>query len=337
MLLSRLARRAATPLGLALILGCSAGLAQAQMFKDAAFEGLHRSEKHTELQRLAKERLAAQADDTQAVLALAMSALTADDGPRRQAAITQAEGCVQRQPQAAVCHYALGVVMGVQAMSEGMIKAARSAGTIRTALTQAHTLEPGWYPARGALMEFYLMAPGFMGGSSAKASELASSAGSPDQVRALQARVAMNDKKYDSALLTLSGMLNVADPALADDVRGWANSAAFAMIASGEAAKTQPYFERLSRERPNEAQGPYGLARVRVAAGAPADAVKLFEQAAQLNGADKLPIDYRLGMALQALGKNAEARAALSRFVAAGKGQKSSLEDAKKRLEQLAA
>jgi tetratricopeptide (TPR) repeat protein len=335
MLLSRPARRAFADFGWAVALVCGANGAQAQMFKDATFETLHRAEKHVELQRLAKERLAAQPDDNQAVLALALSALTSEDGPRRQAAITQAEGCVQRQPQAALCHYALGVVLGVQAMSEGMMKAARSAGTIRTALTQAHTLEPTWYPARSALMEFHLMAPGFMGGSSAKAVELASGAANPEQVRALQARVGMGDKKYDSALQTFTSLLAVPDAALVDDVRGWATAAAYSLISAGEAPKAQPYFERLARERPAEAQGPYGLARVRMASGAPADAVKLYEQASKMNGADKLPIDYRMGLALLELNKTTEARAALGRFVAAGKGQKSSLDDAKKRLEQL--
>ena len=137
--------------------------AHAQMFKDSALERLHLAGKSAELQRLATQRLAAQADDVQAVLALAVTALAGSDAGARQAALARAEGCVQRLPQAAPCHYALGTVLGVQAMSEGMLKAARSAGTIRTALAQAQTLAPTWDPACSALVEFYLMAPGMMG------------------------------------------------------------------------------------------------------------------------------------------------------------------------------
>ena len=48
-----------------------------------------------------------------------------------------------------------------------------------------------------------------------------------------------------------------------------------------------------------------------------------------------LPIDYRLGIALQAQGQAEAAKAALARFVAAGRGSNKSLDDARKRLAQL--
>ena len=44
---------------------------------------------------------------------------------------------------------------------------------------------------------------------------------------------------------------------------------------------------------------------------------------------------YRIGIAQQQLRRNDAAKASFTRFIAAGKGQKSSLEDARKRLEQL--
>lgn len=309
--------------------------AHAQMFKDAALETLHLAGKSGELQRLATQRLAAQADDAQAVLALAVTALAGVDAGARQTALTRAEGCVQRLPQAAPCHYALGTVLGVQAMSEGMMKAARSAGTVKTALMQAQSLEPGWYPARSALVEFYLVAPGMMGGSASKAAALAAGAPQPEQVRALQARLAMEDGKPEALLLLLTPLLSATDPEVASDARQWATQAAFGLFSEGQAAKAQGFFERLSQDRPGHAMGPYGLARVRTEAGAYDDAVKLFELSATLKGADRLPIDYRKGIALQQAGRVDAARLALKSFVATGKGQKSSLEDARKRLEQL--
>jgi tetratricopeptide (TPR) repeat protein len=313
----------------------AATTAQAQMFKDLACEALHLAGKSGVLQRLATQRVATQADDVQAVLALAVTALAGTDAGARQAALARAEGCVQRLPQAAPCHYALGTVLGVQAMSEGMLKAARSAGTVKTALVQAQSLEPGWYPARSALVEFYLIAPGMMGGSTAKAAELAASAPVPDQARALQARVALQDGKVETALSSLSTLLNVPDQELADDVRLWGAQAAFNLVNNGQATKAQAFFERLTRDRPGHAVGPYGLARVRTEAGAFDEAVKLFESSAALKGADLLPIDYRKGIALQQAGRNDAARVAFKSFVVTGKGQKSSLEDARKRLEQL--
>lgn len=313
----------------------TAAVAHAQMFKDAALEALHLAGKSGDLQRLATQRLAAQADDVQAVLALAVTALAGVDAGARQTALTRAEGCVQRLPQAAPCHYALGTVLGVQALSEGMLKAARSAGTVKTALVQAQTLEPGWYPARSALLEFYLMAPAMMGGSTAKAAELAASAPLPEQLRALQARVALQDGKAETALASLTPLLTVADPELADDVRQWGAQAAFNLVNNGQAAKAQGFFERLAKDRPGHAMGPYGLGRVRTDAGAFDEAVRLFELSATLKGAEILPIDYRKGIALQQAGRNDAAKLAFKSFVAAGKGQKSSLDDARKRLEQL--
>ena len=316
-------------------LALAATAAQAQMFKDAALETLHLAGKSAELQRLAMQRLAVQADDVQAVLALAVTALAGSDAGPRQAALARAESCVQRQPQAASCHYALGTVLGVQAMSEGMLKAARSAGTVKTALIQAHTLEPTWYPARSSLVEFYLVAPGMMGGSTAKAAELAASAPVPEQARALQARVALQDGKAETALLSLMPLLAVADQELADDVRQWGAQAAFNLLNNGQAARAQGFFERLAKDRPGQAVGPYGLARVRTEAGAFDEAVRLFESSATLKGAEILPIDYRKGIALQQAGRVDAARSAFKSFVTAGKGQKSSLDDARKRLEQL--
>jgi tetratricopeptide (TPR) repeat protein len=234
-----------------------------------------------------------------------------------------------------VCHYALGVVLGVQAMSEGMLKAARSAGTVKTALTQAQALDPGWYPARSALVDFHLLAPGIMGGSTSRAAELARSAPSPEQARALQARVDLQAGQADQAAQALGGLLAATDPEIADDAAQWGMQAGMKLVNDGQAAKAQPFFERLLRERPLLASGPYGLARVRAEGGAHAEALKLYDQAAAAKGAGMLPIDYRRGIALQALGRNDEAKAAYSRFVTAGKGQKPALEDARKRLEQL--
>ena len=139
--------------------------AQAQTFKDPALEALLSADRFDELQRVSAARVATQPDDAQAVLGLALAALERDDAAARLAAIRRAEACIDKQPKAAPCHYALGATLGVQALSEGMMKMARSLGSVKEALTQAHTLEPDWYAARSALIEFHLLAPGMMGGS----------------------------------------------------------------------------------------------------------------------------------------------------------------------------
>jgi tetratricopeptide (TPR) repeat protein len=310
------------------------------MFKEPALQSLYQQgqfqqAKMADLGRLARERLVAQPGDAQAVLALALATLEGNDRPARQDVIGRAEACIQQQPQAAACHYALGVVLGVQSMAEGMMKAARSAGTVKAALSQAQTLEPGWYPARSALVEFYLLAPGLMGGSTARAHELARSAPNPDQARVLQARVDLQEGRTAAVLQSVSSALQASDAALASDAAQWGFAAASKLINEGQAAQAQPFLERLTRERPASANGPYGLARVQAAAGAHAEALKLYDQAAKAADVSGLPLDYRRGIALQELGRLDDARAAYMRFVSAGKGQKASLEDARKRLQAL--
>lgn len=318
------------------------GLAQsatAQVFQDPALQTLYAAERMADLAAASQQRLANRPDDAQAVLGLAMAALAGDDSARREAAIRRAEACVQQNPQAAECHYALGVVLGVQAMSQGMLKMATSVGTVKAALLDALRLAPQWYPARSAVVEFYLQAPGVIGGSSARAADAARGAPQPEQARALAARVALQDEQFDAALAGLyavqAGPLAALDPALADDVQQWIASAGFGLLSQGQAAQAKPVFERMQRDQPAQAAGFYGLGRVQHALGAPADAVRSYEQGARLKGAAVYPFDYRLGLALQALGRNEPARAALARFVAAGKGQAKSLDDAKKRLAQL--
>ena len=307
----------------------------AQTLKDPALEALYVADRSEDLQRLATQRLAAQPDDAQAVLALALVALERDDSAVRRQALARAEACAEKQPRAAACQYAHGVLLGVQAMSEGMMKAARSAGTVQAALAAAHEIDPAWYPGRSALMEFYLVAPGMLGGSTTKAAELARSAPRPEQANALQGRIAMHDRRFDAAIAAFMALPTTLEPALAADVRGWGLQAGLGLVAGGQAAKAQPYFERQMRDHPGHGAGTYGLARVKGEQGDWAEALRLYEVAAGLKGAAEWPVAYRIGIAQQQLKRNDAAKASFTRFIAAGKGQKSSLEDARKRLEQL--
>ncbi len=317
--------------------GAAQAQGQGQMFKDGALQALYQAERHDELLRSAQQRLASQPDDAQAVLAVAMASLSRDDAALRKQALQLAEACVEKQTRAAPCHYAWGVVLGVQAMSEGMLKAARSAGTVRTALSTAQELEPAWYPARGSLVEFYLLAPGMMGGSTSKAAELARAAPAPEQVRALEARIAMSDRRFDEALKLLTALPAGLPPALAEDVRDWAVQSGLGLANAGQGAAAQAPLEKLMREHPEHAGPAYALARVRAEAGHHEAALQLYDQAARLRGAAQLPLGWRVGISLQQLGRAEAAKASFQRFVAAGKGQKSSLDDAKKRLAQLGA
>lgn len=309
--------------------------APAQMLADPALEALYQADRNAELQRAAQQRLVAQRNDPQAVLALALATLERNDATRRDA-LDKARDCAERQPRAQACHYAHGVLLGVQAMSEGLFAAARSAGTVREALSTAHALDPMWYPGRSALVEFHVLAPGMMGGSMGRAAELAATAPRPEQQAALQARLLLGERgRFAEALPRLLALLPVAEPALRDDVLQWGSQAGLGLVNDGQAAKAQAWFERVMREHPGESAGPYGLARVKGELGDWSAVPPLLERAAGQRGARQWPIDYRLGLAQLQLGQHDAARASLQRFVDAGRGQRPSLEDARKRLAEL--
>jgi len=318
---------------------CAAALwaspAQAQFFKDAQLEAALRADKPGDLARLARERAASAPAEAQTALLHAVVALERDAAAPRKDALARAEACMKATPQAAECHYAFGAVLGVQALSEGMFKAARSIGSVRDSLAQAVALEPGWFPARSALVLFYLEVPGVMGGSAAKAAEVAQAAPRPEQVRALQGRIALADGKAESALAVLAPLAANGDLAVADDARQWAEQAAHKLLNDGEPAKAAGYFDLAARDRPGHAGGAYGLARVKAETGALEEALKLFEQAAALKGTEPYPIEYRRGLVLQKLGRNDAAKMAYTRFVEAGRGRKNQLEDARKRLSEM--
>lgn len=319
----------------AVLTGSPAAPAWSQMLKDPTWEALYAADKSEDLRRTAQQRLAAQPDDAQAVLALSLAAMERDDATARQAALQRAQSCAEKQPRSAACQYSFGVLLGLQAASDGLLKAARSLGTVKDALTAAHEADPAWYPARSALLEFHLLVPGMLGGSRSKADELARGAPRPEQVTALQARLALQDKQAQAAMTQLMSLPTVADAALLDDVHNWGMQAAIGLVNNKEPAKAQAWFERQMRERPGRAAGVYGLARVRGELGDWAEAQRLLEAALPLKGAAAWPVLYRLGIAQQQLGKPDAAKVSYKAFIAAGKGQKSSLEDARKRLEQL--
>jgi tetratricopeptide (TPR) repeat protein len=307
----------------------------AQTFKDAALEALYVADKTDELKRVSASRVAAQPDDAQAVLGLAMAALQVDDAAGRQAAIKQAQACIEKQPRAAACQYSLGVVLGVQAMNDGMLKAARSVGTVRDALAVANEVEPEWYPARSALMEFYIQAPGMMGGSKSKAEELARTAPKGDQAKLLQARVAMEDSKSETTLQALVAFPKNAAFEMVSDARSWAVQTGLSMINAGLSAKAAPWLERLVSDHAQHAGPAYSLARAKGEMGAHEEAAKLYEKAVGLKDASAWPVLYRLGMAQEQLGRKDDAKASYKRYLASAKGQKKQQDDARKRLEQL--
>lgn len=330
---SRLASVAALVLS-ALVLPA---LTAAQTVKDAPLAALLDAGRYRDAERAATARIAVRPDDMDGYAALTLSVLSGNESPRLEAALKQLEACAARLPQAAVCHYGVGSVLGAQALSQGMLKALGSVGRIRDSLARAVELDPLLYAARNALVQFYLVVPGIAGGSVARAREIANAAGArqPEHAKLLLALVDIAQKKHEQAELGLASIRAGDDRELAADVAEVWGQLGFTYLNEKLESKARSVFERMVHDRPRSPRGHYGLGRVYTEAGQFDQAIASFERAAALDVTSGLPIDYRAALAYQAKGDREKARTLLTRFVAAGKGGPKNLEDARKRLIQM--
>lgn len=321
------------PLALCLI----AGAAQADLLKDPQWQAWLDAGKSGDLARAAQARAKAQPDDDQAAVALALVAVDDNDSARLEASLAALQACVEKRPQAA-CSYALGRVYGQQAMTASVFKMPGLATKTKEQFARAVELDPALFEARSGLTQFYLMAPGFAGGSVPKAKELAAEAQprQPEHAKVLRAMLAMNDKDWAGAERELASAKAGDDRTVARELRGQWTRLGFEFMEQKNLPKARGVFEALQRDYPAHAAGPYGLGRVLTEMGQTEEAVKSLEKARTLEGAERMPIDHRLGQALLAKGDKAGARTALERFVQNKRANPKNVEDAKKLLAGIA-
>lgn len=97
------------------------------------------------------------------------AALTSD--PQKAAAIL--EKAVAQSPNSAEAHYLLGSAYGTLAERASIFKQPGLASKTRKEFERAVQLDPNHLESRFGLVQFYMIAPGFMGGSHAKATQQA--------------------------------------------------------------------------------------------------------------------------------------------------------------------
>jgi Tfp pilus assembly protein PilF len=302
--------------------------ARAEVLKDPQWQALAEARKFPELEQVSSARLSAKPDDGEAWLAYTQSVLSLRGdtaSARRDAALVKLQACVKATPQIAACHYGLGAVTGVQVMTQGLMKAAFGVGQVRDEFIKALEIDPQFFSARSGLVQFYLMAPGIAGGSVAKARDTAQAAAArqPEYAKVLNAAILQYDDKPADAERLLASVQAGADASLAEEVRGQWVSLGFGYLEARQAAKARAVFERVAKDKPDLVEGHYGLARAELQA------------AAKLPGHDALPIDHRLGVALEGKGDVAQAKAAYVRFLALPGQNPRNVDDVKKRLAAL--
>ncbi len=118
------------------------------------------------------------------------------------AAVPLLEKCVAAEPGNSKFHQWLGRALGLQAAQNGIVSGALSVRRIKAELEKAIELDPLNLEARQDLAVMYRAAPGFLGGSNAKAAEQVAFIRRHDPALAsqLDGDFLFADKKYDAAL-----------------------------------------------------------------------------------------------------------------------------------------
>lgn len=306
-------------------------LAQAAVLKDEALQRLLDQGRIEELEREAQARGGADGQAAQVLVMLRGS------GPLAEA-VRAAEACVAQHPQSAACHYALGSALGVDAQQGGMLRGLRLVGRIREAFAKALELDPAMFEARSSLQLLYLVVPGVAGGGVDKARQLEQQVREtqPEVAKLLRARLAAQDKRWVDAERELAAIQLGRQPSFHNEVvNAWAGLAR-QWNKSDQHAKSRARFEQLMQQLPELASPVYQLARTLADEGRQTEAIRLYERARGLIGGAVLPIDHRLGVAWMDLGDKDKARQHLQRFLQDRRANPGNVDDAKRRLKELA-
>jgi tetratricopeptide (TPR) repeat protein len=131
-------------------------------------------------------------------VAAARAALAANDFEKAEKLYEQV---IAADPKNARYHYLLGAAYGQHAQNAGMFAMASLAKKTKEEFEKAVSLDPSYIDARFALIDYYTVAPGFMGGSMEKAQEQADAILKldPEAGHRAQGRVYLRQKKNDLA------------------------------------------------------------------------------------------------------------------------------------------
>jgi tetratricopeptide (TPR) repeat protein len=329
MSLRRAARRAVLGLG-----AMAALSATAQPVAEPAWRAALEAHRDAEVERLAAERLAASPADPDAWSVLVRVARATADSDLKAAIRKRLEACVapSGQPRVALCHFGVGALAWQDAGAVGL---ALRGGRIRDELGRALDLDPLLFAARLTLVQYYLDAGRFGGGSLAKAREVteAAAARQPEHAKFLSAVIEEHEGHADDAAALLAAVACGDDRELAEGVQAhWASLAEYWMTHK-DPAKARAVYERFAKERPADPAPRMAVVRAAMLQKDYDAAIAQLDAMDRFPGRQALALDYRLGVAWQAKGDAGRARAAFMRFLASpAERDPEQVEDAKSRL-----
>lgn len=275
-----------------------------------------RAKKYAEVEKMAAAKLAQEPGNAEAMTAKVDAILSAGGEARIEEAVKLAEQCIAANAANATCHLAQGKALGSKAMAGGMMSAMSYAGKIRDAFKKAVELDPRNLDARFSLLQFYTMAPSFMGGGASKAESLVAqtSALNPEAGKLMAASIDLAEDRVAKAEAAAAAARPGVDEELQDR-----HESLFASIASKHMAdKKYADAERVLRDGlkryPDSDAFPYLLARSQQEQGKHREALAAFEQVWAKS--PRANVQYRIGQSLQALGEKPRAIAAYEKAIA---------------------
>lgn len=277
------------------------------------YQALIKAKKYPEAERAAAAKLAKEPANAEALIGRADAIMAAGATHRVEEAVALARQCVAAHPGLAGCHLAVGKTLGWKAMNSGVMSSLGFAGELRDGLKKAVELEPRNMDARFTLLQFYMMAPGIIGGGTGKAQTLASdtAALSAEAGKIMHATLELADKqlaKADAAAMAMR--------AGSDDTLNERQEELLLSIGSNYlTAKKFTDAERVLRETrtrfPDGETAPYLQMRLLQEQGKHREALAGFEQL--LPSQPRARVHYRMGQSLQVLGDKARAAAAFEK------------------------
>lgn len=121
------------------------------------------------------------------------------DSGKGDDAVTTLERAVQLNPKSAEAHFQLGRALGVVAQRASILRQPMLARRVKSEFEKAAEIAPEMVAPREGLIQFYLQAPGVMGGSVAKAREQAAAIAKVSVLRGHFAEATIANHEKDPA------------------------------------------------------------------------------------------------------------------------------------------
>ncbi len=271
------------------------------------YDVLIKAKKYAEAEKLADSTLAQDGANPGALIGKTEAILASGDLTRTEEAIKLAQQCVARAPAHAGCQVAIGKAMGIKAMNGGMMAAASSAGKIRNAFTKAVELDPRNLEARFSLLQFYMMAPGFMGGGVERAQSLLAqtAALNPEAGKLMTAMIDAADERLAKAEAAATAAQPGADQDLKDNLESLYLTIAMEHLKEKRFADAERVLRDGIKRFPDSDGLPYTFARAAQEQGKHREALATFDAVLPKN--PRAYVHYRMAQSLQALGDKARA------------------------------